>query len=226
MARGLVEVRVGRGLQIEPFARLRNERGQYTSEGANAQLNANRAIANELQAQVVQRMKNHISFGKRASASTGHLVKVTADAANQVVSKEFIGVGIESHLNGASAYWRIFEEGTSGFVGTLLFGMKGARFPNAHGDKPGIRTLSEARMAELEEAAENAAENGEKMRASGTVFVVQHEIKPANIYGSVASDNRTSTFPSISAQFARRVLHDALKEVVVVGTDFVPPGVR
>lgn len=235
MAEGLIRVAIGRGLQVEPVANLRvpkggDESGQrpgtYRSAGVQDQLAANLDIAEYLQAQVVQRMKNHIAFGKRAAASTGRLVNATAHDRNRIVSKNFIGVGVPSYLDSAGVkYWRVFEEGTHGFIGVTLFGMKGAQFPNAHGDRPGIRTMSEARVAELEEKAQSAAENGERMKSTGGMFVVQHEIQPANIYGQVAAEN-TGEFRSISVQFARRVLQGAMKDIVRADTGFLPPGVK
>lgn len=198
---GLIGIKVGRGLQVEPIGSLRNERGQYTSTGVNAQLDANRNIAIDIQAKVVQRMRNHIAFGRRASASTGRLVRATADPQNLTVSKEFIGVGNTTWLDRSSAkYWRTFEEGSEfwGFVGRPVYFKGRFSFPSAHGDTPGIRS---------------ASGDYEGRRAT---FVVQHEIQPANIYGDVASEYR-GNIPALSVQFARRVLNDALKEVVVRG---------
>lgn len=235
MGKGLIQVAIGHKLQVEPVANLRvpkggDESGQrpgsYTKQGVKDQLQANTDIAIYLQGQVVQRMKNHIAFGERAAASTGRLVNATAHDRNRIVTKNFIGVGVPSYLKSSGIkYWRIFEEGTHGFVGTPLFGMGHAKFPNAHGDVPGLRTMKHARLAELAQKAQEAADNGEVLKPSGRMFVVQHEIKPANIYGQVAAENR-GAFRGIAVAAAARILEDALKDIVVADTGFMPPGVK
>lgn len=215
MAEGLVRIGIGRKLQVKPVTNLRNERGQYTAAGVKDQLQANRILAANLQAQVVQRMTNHIEAGgriNRSDASTGHLVNVTADPGNVRYTKDIVQVGIPSFLDKSAAkYWRTFEEGSAAvwshpFVGTHLFGMAGTGFPTKHGEYPGLRTVDEHFTLGTNKAG----------RELGRIFVVQHEIAPANIYRAVAADNRELILAN-SMQWAQRVLNKALEEVVVAG---------
>lgn len=189
-------------LGIEGDSRLpdvpgfRNERGQYTS-AQSAQIQRNRLFSEFLREQVGRRMKNHISFGGRASASTGRLLRATLDDKNVVVTKEFVGVGVPDWLDRSQAkYWRTFEEGSAAvwshaFVGTRLFSVGRSPFPVAHGQSPGLRSLGDGEAG------------GAGGRQRGAIFVVKHEIKPANIYAQVGQAE-LGTMKSFGVYSARK----------------------
>lgn len=163
---------------MSEVANLRNKLGQFTSEGIGAQRSRNETVALNLQAEVVQRMKNRISFGKRASASTGRLLYATAASGNRRFDTWSMGVGVPKFLDSTQAkYWRTFEEGSLAvwkrpFIGTQLLQFKKnpSRFPSAHGTD--LRT---------------AGDNFFGYQGGEGRFVVKKEIEPANIYKAVAS---------------------------------------
>lgn len=195
----------------------RNERGQYQSAQAE-QYDRNRKFSEYLLSQVGQRIKSRVESGPRASASTGRLLRASIDARNALVTKEFVGVGRQDWLDRSpvNSYWRIFEEGTHGFVGTPLFITKGAPFPVAHGVKPGLRTLSGGRVEEL---LDGDVEPGAK--SSGMVAFVRHEIQPANIYHEMARAN-LHEIESFSLQSARAFLFKAMEDTQRVVRDAGP----
>lgn len=207
--RGLINVKV------TPVANLRvprggdesgNRPGTFSSKGVQDQLIANKQAGAVLRQQVGARIQNRIAFGKRADASTGSLFRASIHPRNEQVTKEFVHVGIASYLNTTAAqkYWRIFEQGTVGFIGTPLFfafekKQKGGDrverevpFPVAHGQTPGIRRG-----------------NGRGM------FVVKHEIQAANIYEQVFNEFRPDMVKFGFESAVRYLTRYLAKDIVV-----------
>lgn len=135
----------------------------------------NERLARTVQSDVALRMRNHIAFGKRASASTGRLLQVTASQRNARFNQYGFGVGVPDWLDhGVAMYWRTFEQGSAGlwkkpFVGTQLFQFhkNPGRLPSAHGTD--LRTTT----------------SGKYRGALEGKYVVRREIQPAGIYREV-----------------------------------------
>lgn len=165
------------GLQIEfridPLPGFRDLQGRFLSAQRES-TKRNERLAVNVQQDVVLRMRNHISFGPRATASTGRLLQVTASNRNVVVNQYGFGVGVPKFLDGSVAkYWRTFEEGSAAvwkkpFVGTQLFQFRKnpSRRPSPHGAD--LRTMTAGYRGALEGK-----------------YIVRREIQPANIYEQV-----------------------------------------
>lgn len=241
--KGLINLRVGTSFEIKPVGNLRVPKGgdesgkrpgTFRAGGPQDQIRINTQYADVIQAAVVERMQRRISGGKRASASTGRLVNVTASSRNRRVERFYVGVGLPDYLDKSEAkYWRTFEEGSKGlwkrpFIGTKLFGMKKAPYPVAHYATPGLRTMTEGRMQELQKKfGDNSRSRdvlaGRPRRGDrGKFFTVKREIAPSNIYRDVALQHR-DLVRDMSLQYAQRVLREAFREIVVAGRDFKPP---
>lgn len=84
---------------------------------------ANRRMAREQQAEVIDNMKGSII---RRSVSSGRLLRVTSSPENIEWSDFHYGVGREDFLDKSIAkYWRQIEEGYSGHVGREITGFWG-----------------------------------------------------------------------------------------------------
>lgn len=172
---------------------FRDAKGRFTS-AQNAMRERNGRYAEGLQDRVVHAMEAKIAGYKRAGASTGRLLKVTADPANVSYDTFRIGVGNEAFLdNSIAKYWRTFEEGSAswGFAGTQLKA-KGSRppYPVAHGAVPGIRTTRSSLPW-----------------MDGKRFVVKHEIAPRNVYRDTVRGANPREF---GRKNARRFLSEVL----------------
>lgn len=205
MASSVVRVNSLISLRLPEVKGLRNVRGQFRSaQGAMRERNGR--FAERYQAQVVHNMEAKIAGGKRAAASSGRLLRVTADPENAQYDTFRIGVGDRQFLNNSIArYWRTFEEGSAAvwkhpFTGTQLMPKTGKSgdeegssrppYPVAHGKIPGIRTTS-ASLPWMD----------------GKKFVVKHEIAPANVY-------RDATQQVDALRFGRENVRQFLNDVL------------
>lgn len=189
-------------IDISELKNLRGARGRFTSALAE-QRRRNGVEAELLKAQVVSLTASSI---ERQAASTGRLLKVTADPRNAQYDNWSMGVGIPSFLDRSIAkYWRTFEEGSLGlwkhpFVGTQLMpvGKSKPPYPVAHGMTPGLRTT-------------------QTMQAwmDGSRYVVKHEIAPRHVYLQAAT---RADLPTFALASARRLISQ------IMATEFVVRG--
>jgi hypothetical protein len=193
MAESVLRVNSLISMRLPELKGVRDARGRFTSAQSSMR-DRNAKFAQGLQADVVRRIESRIT---RPGASSGRLLRVTADSGNAQYDTWSIGVGVKSFLNGSIAkYWRTFEEGSAAvwthpFIGTQLM-PKGNNppYPVAHGQIPGIRTTRKLLPW-----------------MDGERFVVKKEIAPRHAYRDAIAEAHPAEFGRANA---RKLIADIL----------------
>lgn len=184
---------------------IRGERGRFSAEGLQQLRSELEQTAQLVSYQVGNRIRNKVSFGPRAAASSGRLVAVTVSSRNIKVNKRVgsfsVGIGVTDYLDQSIAkYWRTFEEGSAAtwrrpFIGTHLF----AKYYKTDGFDFGRGRPSPHGTSLLTAKGPVSFKNS----SADDLFIVKHEIAPAHSYKQVQEEAHLNL---VNLQIARRFL--------------------